>query len=161
MLYFAFNFLTTMQATSYPGRDMVCGRCGTVFLHPPNFERHLLKHPDGRPTTWAPTAPEVGPRAPSPKPQSPALLSVDVQFSAIKGDLRHKTDVYALFNTFGPSIDRYFSNKSQADYLRAHRPDLIPSPELNDHSLGTIFEDNYERDIAFRACYITHLHDNL
>lgn len=83
------------------------------------------------------------------------------QFSAILGDLQHKTDVYTTLGFFGPDADRYFSNAAQAAYLREFRPDLLPPGHHNDHTLGTIFEHAYYTSVLFRINYISRLQRRL
>jgi hypothetical protein len=82
-------------------------------------------------------------------------------YLAILGDLQHKIDVYISFGTFGPAPEAYLTNSSQADYLRDHRPDLIPpgtpTQPPSDHSLGTIFEISYFQDPVFRHSYLAWL----
>jgi len=78
----------------------------------------------------------------------------DLQFRAIQGDLQHKLDLYRLFEDFGPPVEAFFSNSSQARYLRAERPDLVPVGSPSDYTLGTVFEDNYFRLVLFRSSYL-------
>jgi hypothetical protein len=92
------------------------------------------------------------------------LLTSDriVQFTAILGDLKHKNDVYIELQDFGPHVDLYFSNKSQAAFLRRHYPDLVPPPASpgqppSDHTLGTIFEFHYYTELEFRLFYLSIL----
>lgn len=82
-----------------------------------------------------------------------------VQFTAILGDLKHKEDVYVYFQAFGPEVERYLSNSSQANFVRKVYPDLVPVPSSldqppSDHTLGTIFEYHYYSDITFRFRYL-------
>jgi len=86
----------------------------------------------------------------------------DYQFAAILGDLQHKTDCYLVYGGYGPPIEPYFTNESQAAYLRSTRPDLVPppaSPGQNPSfkSLGTVFERTYFTSPGFRTDYIRWL----
>jgi len=92
--------------------------------------------------------------------QGPAAArdAVD-QFTSILGDLLHKQDLYMFFLDFGPDVEKFFSNKSQAKYLRLVYPDLVPKPdpsgnEPSDHTLGTIFELHYYSELSFRMAYL-------
>jgi hypothetical protein len=80
------------------------------------------------------------------------------KFSAILGDLQHKIDVYLLCSNFGSVPESFFSNSSQAHYLRTHCAHLVPPPEQpgqvpSDHTLGTVFEFHYYSDLRFRLDY--------
>nr|QYF50158.1 MAG: hypothetical protein [Guangxi alphaflexi-like virus] len=145
--------MENVSATAFPSKDLVCPTCGKIFLHPPNFAAHLLKHPQRTGDALTPGAPLA----------DTSLSAADAkrQFSAILGDLEHKLDVYDLFKTFGPSVDHFFSNASQAKYLQIQKPELIPRPGLSDHTLGTIFEDHYHSDIVFRSQYICYLYSKM
>jgi hypothetical protein len=82
----------------------------------------------------------------------------DYKFSAILGDLQHKLDVYFICGDFGRIPEQFFSNEHQADYLRTHRPDLVPPSVVPDqppsvHTLGTVFEFHYYSDLRFRFDY--------
>jgi len=84
------------------------------------------------------------------------------QFTAILGDLSHKTDLYLEFKTFGPVVEFYFTNRHQANWLRKHHPELVPPPEQpgqepSEHTLGTAFEFYYYSDLAFRLQYLRHI----
>lgn len=114
-----------------------CDTCGKEYLDKTNFAGHLLKH------TKVPSE----------------LSDRDLQYRAIRGDLLHKAEVYDLLQNFGFIAEKYFSNESQAKYLREFRPDLITDPGYSDHTLGTIFEDNYFRSILFRSHYLIHVAD--
>lgn len=87
------------------------------------------------------------------------------QFSAILGDLLHKQDVYLLFGDFGSGPEAYFSNHSQASFLRTHFPELVPPPGSpdqppSDHTLGTVFEYHYYTHLGFKLHYLAWLrHD--
>lgn len=87
----------------------------------------------------------------------PLTIDSKIQFTAILGDLQHKTDVYISLQDFGPDVERFFANHSQAEFLRDHFPELVPdqpgSPP-SDHHLGTIFEFHYYFDLAFRFRYL-------
>jgi hypothetical protein len=83
----------------------------------------------------------------------------EVKFTAILGDLQHKTDLYVEFKTYGPVVEKYFLNSSQADYLRNQRPDLVPPNDPSGHppsvhQLGTVFEFNYYTSLPFRFSYL-------
>jgi hypothetical protein len=138
-----------------------CPACATTFLHPPNFLAHLSK-----PKCSSKIPPdELGVlltaiQGPKPYAEPAAALpafSASKQRSAIYGDLRHKEDLYDLYQTYGPEVQDHFSNAEQARYLQEQHADLIPSGNWNEHSLGTIFEDLYNRDVLFRSEYICHI----
>lgn len=85
-----------------------------------------------------------------------------VQLTSILGDLKHKEDVYLELQDFGPHIEAYFSNESQAQFLRRHYPELVPPPASpgqppSDHTLGTIFEFHYYTELSFRLFYLNIL----
>jgi len=91
--------------------------------------------------------------------QAILLSDKNTQFTALLGDLQHKQDVYLLFADFGPHIDRYFSNSSQASFLRSYFPELVPEPSQpgqipSDHTLGSVFEFNYYTSLPFRFKYL-------
>jgi hypothetical protein len=84
------------------------------------------------------------------------------QYTAVLGDLLHKTDVYVHFGDYGPVPEPYFTNFHQATYLRNNYPELVPPPASpgqlpSDHTLGTIFEFHYYISPAFRSRYLAHL----
>lgn len=84
------------------------------------------------------------------------------QFKAVLGDLRHKEDLYLHFGDFGPVPEAYFTNKSQAKYLRSFAKHLVPRPDPSghppsDHNLGSIFEVHYYSDLNFRLAYLSNL----
>lgn len=79
------------------------------------------------------------------------------------GDSRHRHDVVSLFDSVAKSL-LYFTNEHQAEYLRTRYPALIPPPQNgnppSNHTLGTIFEYNYEKYIEFRCRYIVWISDH-
>jgi len=85
------------------------------------------------------------------------------QFASLIGDYQHGLDVHLITGKFGPVITRtYLTNEAQARWLKEHYPGLVPGkdPQGNppsNHQLGSIFECNYNRDIAFRVTYISWL----
>jgi hypothetical protein len=84
------------------------------------------------------------------------------QFTSIIGDLRHKIDCYLVAGSFGPAVERFFTNASQADYLRSYYPDLVPPKDPagnppSEHTLGSIFELHYARDPVFVSKYLNWL----
>lgn len=84
------------------------------------------------------------------------------QFNAILGDLRHKEDVYIILQKWGPEvINRFFSAKSQASWLKQYAPQLVPPKNPNgvppsDHTVSTYFEAAYNAP-DFRARYVAWL----
>lgn len=76
-----------------------------------------------------------------------------IQFSAILGDLAHKTDVYLHAGVHGPAVECLFTNHNQAQYLLDHAPELVPPGNWSPHSLGTFFEHFYYSNISFRVSY--------
>lgn len=85
-----------------------------------------------------------------------SLRDRELQFRAIRGDLRHRLEVYEYFCDFSPAIADLWDKAVQAAYLDSFYPTLVP-PEYSAHSVSTLFEDYYFRAINFRARYITWL----
>lgn len=83
--------------------------------------------------------------------------------AALQGDLEHKRLVVKRLGFVGPNLDWYISNTRQADYLHTFYPELIPPPDPAGHppslhTLGTIFELNFKRNVAFEAAYIARFY---
>jgi hypothetical protein len=84
------------------------------------------------------------------------------QFTALFGDLKQKEDVYIYFQKWGPEvIDRFFTAKAHAAWLRKYAPELVPPKNPNgtapsDHTVSTYFEAAYCAPI-FRAKYLAWL----
>jgi len=81
------------------------------------------------------------------------------QFAAILGDLLHKQDCYLAFGDYGSVVEPYFTNESQAAWLRTNFSSLVPPPaqpgqDPSDHTLGTVFEFHYFSDLHFRVTYL-------
>lgn len=78
--------------------------------------------------------------------------------SAFDGDLLHKQDLrsYGLLPSDSLFLD-LIQQKNQASYLRAFYPDKVPSGNPSEHSLASLFEDAYFREITFRAEYIVRV----
>lgn len=93
------------------------------------------------------------------------MLSFPAQYllKANLGDTRHRHDLVELFNSI-QAAEPYITNASQAQYLRTRYPALVPPPQngvpANDHTLGTVFEYQYECYIEFRARYLVFISDN-
>jgi hypothetical protein len=88
------------------------------------------------------------------------------QFAAILGDLLHKQDCYLAFGDYGVNVESYFTNESQAAWLRSNFPSLVPpssQPDQppSDHTLGTVFEFHYFSDLHFRLSYIAWFRTDL
>lgn len=80
-----------------------------------------------------------------------------IQFTAILGDLSHKSDVYLDRKNFLPTTTCLFANSEQAGYLLTFCPGLIPAGNWNNHSLGTFFEYYYYSNLSFRLDYLSVL----
>jgi hypothetical protein len=77
---------------------------------------------------------------------------------AYLGDVGHKRFIVEHFCALGNSVQTYFDNKHQAWFIVNHHPELVPPnnqpgfpPSI--HTLGTIFEYNYELSPVFRRSY--------
>jgi len=89
----------------------------------------------------------------------------EYQFSAILGDLQHKTDVYIALRSFNsPEALYLISGVSQAKYLQFSHPELVPEappggnlPSI--HTLATIFEFHYYKDVWFKSEYLRALNN--
>ncbi|UVF62080.1 MAG: hypothetical protein [Alternaria alternata deltaflexivirus 1] len=79
------------------------------------------------------------------------------------GDSRHRHELVDFFQNIH-AAEPFLTNSHQATYIRTRYPALVPPPQngvpANNHTLGTIFEYNYECYIEFRARYITFIADN-
>lgn len=80
-----------------------------------------------------------------------------IQFAAILGDLIHKSDVYLARQNFNTTTTCLFSNAEQAHFITAAHPELIPTGNWNNHSLGTFFEFFYYSNLTFRFDYLSAL----
>ncbi|QGW08825.1 hypothetical protein [Fusarium graminearum alphavirus-like virus 1] len=84
------------------------------------------------------------------------------QYNALFGDLKQKEDVYIILKKWGPEvIERFFSAKSHASWLRRYAPEFVPPDNPNgtspsDHTVSTYFEAAYLIP-SFRAKYIDWL----
>jgi len=76
--------------------------------------------------------------------------------TAILGDLAHKSDLYLRFGTYGPTVECYFTNLHQAQFLRQHYPEAITHPGSSVHTLGTLFEYHYYSNLTFKLSYLNH-----
>jgi len=89
----------------------------------------------------------------------------EYQFSAILGDLHHREDVYIALQSFNSrEALLLISGKSQAYYLQLHHPELVPEtpPDGNKpsvHTLSTIFEFHYYKDVWFKTEYLRTLNN--
>jgi len=87
-----------------------------------------------------------------------ASLSLStIQFAAILGDLSHKQDIYLQLQSFSPNVTCLFANCEQASWLLINAPQLIPSGQYNNHSLGTFFEYYYYSNLTFRFQFLATL----
>jgi len=125
---------------------------------PPSYTSSLSDLMALQPEPVAP--PPVGPTLAS-DPLSQLFGGLEVadrarQFRAIKGDCEHKLDCYQYFKDFYPGVPALFDNRVQAAYIDDEAHHLLP-PGQSAHSVGTVFEDNYHRDMVFRASYVTWL----
>jgi hypothetical protein len=90
------------------------------------------------------------------------VISSPDTFTAILGDLEHKKDVYIHYGTYGPAVEKFFTNLHQSRYLQVHYPSLVPgkAPDgtpPSDHRIATVFECLYYRDPIFRSAYLARL----
>jgi hypothetical protein len=84
-----------------------------------------------------------------------ATLSLKtLQFTAILGDLSHKTDIYLQRQDFSTTITCLFANCEQANYILNFAPFVIPPGNYNNHSIGTFFEFEYYTNLTFRLNYL-------
>lgn len=96
-----------------------------------------------------------------------AIRNTSLQFDSVIGDLCHKQDVYLHFGRVDQLVvQRFITNKAQADWLREHLPGLVPPPDNSgnkpsDHSVATVFEVKYNEP-SFRSSYLSWLrHQNV
>lgn len=89
----------------------------------------------------------------------PFHFSNIVQFSALLGDLQHRTDVHLSLGTFGPPVVPFFSAANQSAWLQNFRPELICDPRWNLHTRSTVFEFYYYSDLEFRLVYLQTFRD--
>jgi len=82
-----------------------------------------------------------------------------VQFTALLGDLQHRSDVHIHYQDFGPRYVDFFSNLAQAKYVIHNHPELVCDIHWSTHSLGTVFEYYYYTDLSFRLKYLANLPD--
>jgi len=90
------------------------------------------------------------------------LYSREYKFIAILGDLKHKSDIYLLAGNFGPDIEAYFTAVFQAQYLKNHKPELVPPPDAaghppSDHTVSTVFEYHYYTDPYFASVHLEYI----
>jgi len=91
--------------------------------------------------------------------------SSSLQFPAILGDAQHRIDVYLACNRFdAPVVDSYLTGLAQSNWLRTHRPDLVPGRDPSGNlpsiaRLSTIFEANYWSCVSFRSQYLRWLYE--
>jgi len=93
----------------------------------------------------------------------PIFHSDDNRLAEVLGDLVHKQDIIIRFARWESDFtNRYTSNESQANWLKLHRPDLVPDNDPagkppSNHQLGNIFELNYFRFPSFRSFYLNSI----
>jgi hypothetical protein len=80
--------------------------------------------------------------------------------------MSHKRCILEKYRRFGTATQSFFDNKHQAWYLVTKRSDLVPPdgspgqpPSI--HTLGTIFEFNFETSLEFRFGYLDWLPNEL
>lgn len=82
------------------------------------------------------------------------------QNSAYLGDILHKSDLVARFNTVSsPLFLELITGSSQAFYLQLVNPGYVPPSNPNGtppsvHSRSTAFEYYYQVDSSFRYAYL-------
>jgi hypothetical protein len=79
------------------------------------------------------------------------------------GDAKHRIAVYTALGEYGSQVDnKFLSNAAQARWIKAYRPDLVvrdPSGNYpSDHSLGTIFEIEFNCTRSFKSQYLGWLY---
>jgi len=124
--------------------QFVCPVCHRIFHYLPTFNTHISRHPASAVETSQSVA---------------APLVRSSNFDAIRGDLLHRQELLTLFGAQTARYDFLVQNKVQADYLRQFEQSLIPpnnpsGDPPSDHTLGTVFEDNYFNSIVFRVNYL-------
>lgn len=134
-----------------PNPDWLCF-CGTQFLSFNSYSAHRMK---GK---FACQGESLAERIESLHIDFPESAQAH-NFDSFDGDLKHKQDLrlYGL----EPASALYASlitNENQGKYIRTFYPELVPSGSPSDHTLGSIFEAKYCKDIVFRSRYIVQLH---
>jgi len=89
-----------------------------------------------------------------------SLADASDQLDSFVGDLTHRIDVSIHSGRFDSDfLNRFVTSEVRADWLKKHRPDLVPPPqngtEPSVHRLGQIFERTYFRSALFRTYYIS------
>ncbi len=82
-----------------------------------------------------------------------------LQASAFFGDLEHRRDVCIALGRFDNVAQQFFSNSSQANFIRKYCPGLVPPDSPNgtrpsDHTIATVFESAYKADPWFPTRYL-------
>jgi molybdopterin-guanine dinucleotide biosynthesis protein A len=81
--------------------------------------------------------------------------------TAYLGDISHKKHVVEHFQQIGELVNSYFSNSHQAWYVQTYHPELVPDSRAGQrpsiHTIGTIFEHNFQTDTQFRFEYLRWL----
>jgi hypothetical protein len=93
--------------------------------------------------------------------QIPLLAAAQLfQFTAILGDLQHKTDLYLATQSFDPAVSCRFSALEQVRYIIIRHPHLVAAcPNCNNHTLSSWFEFSYYSNLTFRFDYLSHFVD--
>jgi len=78
-----------------------------------------------------------------------------LQFTAILGDLQHKSDLYVRYQDYSVRVSCRFANCEQAGYITDTHPEMIPPGHWSIHSLGTFFEYYYYSNLTFRFEYMS------
>jgi hypothetical protein len=78
-----------------------------------------------------------------------------IQLTALLGDLSHKIFVYESTQSFNSSVTCLFANSFQAFYLLEFESWLVPDSQVSNHTLGTLFEFQYQVNTSFRYWYST------
>lgn len=80
-------------------------------------------------------------------------LSHFFQLTALLGDLSHKTFVYERTQLFDSRVTCLLSNSAQAGFLVHHAPWLLPGFPASNHTLGSLFEFEFQVNVTFRHLY--------
>ncbi|QYU59135.1 hypothetical protein [Sclerotinia sclerotiorum deltaflexivirus 3S2] len=94
-------------------------------------------------------------------PLSRSCITPMGKVTAFLGDISHKQHVVEHFQQIGELVNSYFSNSHQAWYVQTYHPELVPDSRVGQrpsiHTIGTIFEHNFQTDTQFRFEYLRWL----
>lgn len=87
----------------------------------------------------------------------PLIITRAIQFSALLGDLTHRSDVHLHFRDFGPAFVPFFSAHNQSAWLLVHAHWAVCDPAWSAHTTSTVFEHLYTSNLTFRLDYLASL----